>query len=219
MAILRLAFGHPKNQIQSSFGRNFRLECADWNALIGALNARAGMKADLVADFQSLPPQLKFAGALTFAALALMALDAGLTGLSPSEPPRTAPTRVEAPPPAGLRNLAYYPEQLAALTSMADFEPRADSGAAAIPAAEPAAPVARKPIRRVAATAPVRVPPPTGAPAAPPTPEAESPVRILGLSLPQPSAIGARVVAIRESASHLGEAARDLGGRIATFWR
>jgi hypothetical protein len=135
------------------------------------------MKAVLVADFQALPPRLKFAGALAFAALALMVLDAsvtGLTGLSPPDPPRTAPTRVEAPPPAGLRNLAYYPEQLAALTSMADFEPRADSGVTAIPAAESAAPVARKAIRRVA---------------------------------------------VRESASHPGEAARDLGARIATFWR
>ncbi len=180
------------------------------------------MKADLVADFQALPSRLKIAGALTFAALALMALDAGLVGLSPRDPPRTAPARVEAPPPAGLRNLAYYPEQLAALTSIADFEPRADSGVAAIPAAEPPGPVARKPIRHVAATAPVRVPRQADAPAAAPAPAtqaAESPVKILGLSLPQTTAIDARVVAVRESASHLGEAARDLGGRIATFWR
>jgi hypothetical protein len=181
------------------------------------------MKTNLVADFQALPSRLKIAGALTFGALALMALDAGLTTMSPRDPPRPEPTRVETPTPDGLRNLAYYPEQLAALTSMADFEPRADSGVAVIPVAEPPAPAARKPIRHVAAKAPARVPPPTDLAAAPPAGAAaqnvESPVKILGLSIPQGSAIGARVVAVRDSASHLSEAARDLGGRIATIWR
>jgi hypothetical protein len=182
------------------------------------------MKTNLVADFQALPSRLKIAGALTFGALAVVALDAGLTSMSPRDPPaRPEPTRVATPTPSGLRNLAYYPEQLAALTSMADFEPRADSGVAVIPAAEPLAPAARKPIRHVAAKAPARVPPPTDAAAAPPpgapAQNAETPVKILGLAIPQGSAIGARVVAVRDSASHLGEAARDLGGRIATIWR
>ncbi len=175
------------------------------------------MKANLAVDFQALPSRLKIFGALAFGALALVALDAGRARLPSPDPPRAAPTHVEAPPPAGLRNLAYYPEQLAALASMADFEPRADSGAVAIPAAEPAAPVARKPIRHVAARAHAPAP----AVAAPSTadPPVESRIKILGVSIPQASAIGARVVAVRNSASHLGEAARDLGGRIATFWR
>jgi hypothetical protein len=143
---------------------------------------------------------------------------------------RRAPRQgVEAPQPAGLRNLAYYPEQLAALTSMAEFEPRADGGATAVPAAEPPAAAAGKPIRHVTARArapePAVAPPSTARIQADPqtnpqaASQADNPVKVFGFAIPQAAAIGARVVAVRDSAFRLGEAAKELGGRIATYWR
>ncbi|MGO8738323.1 hypothetical protein [Rhodoblastus sp.] len=180
------------------------------------------MTANWVAEYQALPSRLKIAGALIVAALALTALDAALSAAPPPQTPQAAIARVEASAPGGLRNLAYYPEQLAALSSLTSFEPRADAGAPVPPpaAARPPAqiaPIAPKPARHAAIKASVRAAP---APApAPARQKIETPVKILGLAVPSPAAIGARVADFRDSASHFGEAALSLGGRITTFWR
>ncbi|MCI4680537.1 hypothetical protein K9U33_18095 [Rhodoblastus acidophilus] len=181
------------------------------------------MRANLEAEFETLPLRVKIGGAFAVAALALLGLD---TGLNASRPAPAAPPPAAAPAPAGLRNLAYYPEQLAVLASLSEFTPEAESGVAApSPAAVKPAPRAPPPkaLRRVEATTALRRPEATTAAAVvpPPGPAAASAIgsmKFLGLALPGSAAIGAQAASLRDGAAHLSEAALNLGSRLV-FWR
>ncbi len=119
--------------------------------------------------------------------------------------------------PAALRSYAYYPEQLAALQSLGQFQPIADAGqkTAVSPVAEDGKRARRtEPTAKLVAataapaslvsTALVR-----GSSVAAAPPARENPVKILGLPLP----------GLSDAAARWREAATDLGGRIASFWR
>jgi len=154
---------------------------------------------------------------LAAGALALLALDVGLE-LQPA--PVAQPSVVAAPvattsEPSSVHNLAYYPEQLAALNSLASFTPQADAGVAepAAPALKPPAPVGaiKPPARRadlaVKPAATVRAPAATQPP--------DRSVKLFGIPVPGAAEVFERVASLRESASHWGEAARDPVGKAA----
>ena len=81
-------------------------------------------------DFSNPPGRVKIAGLFVAGAIALAALDAGLA-LQPAPVPATTTAARLAPleESSGVHSLAYYPEQLAALNSLASFRPEAESGA------------------------------------------------------------------------------------------
>ncbi len=139
-------------------------------------------------------------------------------GFAPqAEKPPAAASRVamqEAP--AALRSYAYYPEQLAALQSLGQFQPIADAGQKAAPqavtlavAVRPAAGESKRRAEPAAKLVAVTTVPTPLAPAPPPAPENK--VKIFGLPLPgAPNLPGA---------AELGGHVADLGGKIANFWR
>ena len=107
---------------------------------------------------------------------------------------------------AALRSYAYYPEQLAALQSLGQFQPIADSGQKPAPQALALAVAVRpaagetKPGRRAEPTAKLAAA--TAIPA--PAPGSSSFPGVDGL---------------RDAATRWSEAAAGLGGKIASLWR
>jgi len=170
-------------------------------------------------DFDSLPSQVKIGGAFALAALALLALDAGLdAGPSAAVAAASAPATIESAAAAvapGPRNLTYYPEQLAALASLSSFQPTADfEPTGSIAPQDPA--VAPEPVHRP------DLKPASNALAAP-TAETESPaakpLRILGLAVPGSAEVGERMASLRDGAARWSEGFSALGGKIAALWR
>jgi hypothetical protein len=175
-------------------------------------------------DFSS-PGRVRIAAIFGAGALALLALDAGLK-LQPSPFPAPAPAvaRIAAPSETGgVHNLTYYPEQLAALNSLASFTPQANAGvaddgaapAAASPAAAalPAA-IEVRPVRRADQAAK-----PAAHAAAAPTPEADRAVRLFGVAVPGAAAVADGFARFKDSAAHWGESAWAASGRAASIWR
>jgi hypothetical protein len=118
------------------------------------------------------------------------------------KPPASAPRIAAQEAPAALRTYAYYPEQLAALQSLGQFQPIADAGqkpepqAVALAAAVRPAAGDAKAARRAEPTAKPAAAKAIPAPAAvAPSPAPENPVKIFS------------------------EAAAGLGGKIASLWR
>ncbi|WP_374547639.1 hypothetical protein [Rhodoblastus sp.] len=190
-------------------------------------------------DFSNPPGRVKIAGLFVAGAIALAALDAGLA-LQPAPVPATTTAARLAPPEesSGVHSLAYYPEQLAALNSLASFRPEAESGAGdiAAQAVSPPAPVlppvsqasaapgsgapsAAKSTRRVDQAA--KTTPPHAATASASTLAAAEPdsVRVFGVAVPGGAEIASRASSLRESAAHWGEATWELGAKAASFWR
>jgi hypothetical protein len=139
--------------------------------------------------------------------------------------------------PAALPVYSYYPEQLAALQSLSQFQPIADAGRKPEPVALAVAVTSKgvglnaapgvRPVRRP--DSPVKLAPVAAliAPAAAaPTPVPESP-KIFGLPLAGAAEIGGRVAGLRDTAANWGQAAvgmggqaaANLGGKIASLWR
>jgi hypothetical protein len=171
--------------------------------------------------------------ALALAGAAVGAAVLGFAGSSPSAP-GAAPDPIVAavaPPARGegpeMRSFAYYPEQLAALSSLSSFSPVSDPGR---PAAAPAtaapttvAPAAqRKPVR--SAESPRRAEPAPLASAALPAPGSASAVEpaqareagreglsVFGVALPRPGWPDGE--SLRRQAAHWGDAAASLPGR------
>jgi hypothetical protein len=179
------------------------------------------------------PGRVKIAAVLAAGAIALVALDAGLELRPAPAPTQTAVVRAFAPQEkaketSGLRNLAYYPEQLAALTSLSSFTPGPDAGLAdssAAAAARPSAPATEaKPARRAeappkaASPLAAREPAPTAAAvSAEPAPDRST--RFFGVAVPGATEIGDRVASLKVNASRWGESAWGLGGKLAGAWR
>jgi hypothetical protein len=189
-----------------------------------------------ISNHQVSPPpgRVKIAAVLGAGAIALMALDAGLELRPAPAPAQTSVARAFAPPDnakeaSGVRSLAYYPEQLAALRSLSSFTPGPDSGltdpSAAASAAHPSAPAPdARPVRRAEAAAKAASPLAAHAPApmAASTvaePATDRSVRLFGVAVPGATEFGDRIAALRESANRWGETAWGLGGKIAGVWR
>ncbi|MCW2286351.1 hypothetical protein M2323_002371 [Rhodoblastus acidophilus] len=124
------------------------------------------------------------------------------------------------------RSYAYYPEQLAALSSLNSFAPAADPGrpASAAPAPGPtAAPPARPPVRpaetRRAEPRAVARPAQPAAPAAEPAHNEDW--KVFGLAVPRPSWPDTK--GLREKAAGWGEAAASLPDKamagVSRLWR
>jgi hypothetical protein len=187
-------------------------------------------------NFPSSPKRARVAGAVCAGAVALLALDAGLEWPE-SQAPQPSPgvaRLTPAPESAGFKTLSYYPEQLAALSSLASFTPQASSGSSsgsidASPEFESVPPPAvSAPMRSDAKTARrIEQPAKSATPAstASATPSAASAEAVdrsakwFGVAVPGSAAIGDRVAAARDSAAKWGETAWGLGGKVATFWR
>ncbi|MGO9391549.1 hypothetical protein [Rhodoblastus sp.] len=155
---------------------------------------------------------------------------------SQAEKPPTVAFRITTQEaPAALRSYAYYPEQLAALQSLGQFQPIADAGQKAAPQpvtlADAAKPTAGESKRRAEPTAKLlaatAVPGPiVVAPFVPVAAAAhENTVKIFGLplpgapNLPAAAELGGHVARLQDTAEHWRAAATDFGGRIASFWR
>jgi hypothetical protein len=186
-----------------------------------------------ISNDQSPPPpgRVKIAAVLAAGAIALVALDAGLELRPAPTPTQNAVARAFAPQEhaketSGLRSLAYYPEQLAALTSLSNFTPGSDAGLAdpSASAAHPSTPVTdAKPVRRAEAAAKgasplvTRAPVPMAAVGGEPAPDRS--LRFFGVGVPGSTEFGDRVASMKENASRWGESAWGLGGKIAGAWR
>ena len=92
--------------------------------------ADGALRMNPISNDQVAPPpgRVKVAAVLAAGAIALVALDAGLELRPAPAPTQTSAARAFAPPDhaketSGVRSLAYYPEQLAALTSLSSFTP------------------------------------------------------------------------------------------------
>jgi hypothetical protein len=194
------------------------------------------LRMNPISNDQVAPPpgRVKVAAVLAAGAIALVALDAGLELRPAPAPTQTSAARAFAPPDhaketSGVRSLAYYPEQLAALTSLSSFTPGPDSGltdpSAAASAAHPSAPgTEAKPVRRAEAVAKVAPPlaaraPASMAAAVSAEPATDRSVKLFGIAVPGATEFGDRVAALRETASRWGESAWGLGGKIAGVWR
>lgn len=180
--------------------------------------------------FPKPPGRVKIAGVLCVGALTLLALDAGLKlQTAPAAPPRGAASVHPAVKPSGVRNLSYYPEQLAALTSLASFQPLADAGVPDAPlvdhALKPPAPVLTpgevKPLRRTESAAkpsPTLTPAATNATAAvaaPQEPPQDKSFKLFGWTAP-----GAELVSsMSDNAARWSASVWSLGGKAAGFWR
>jgi hypothetical protein len=186
------------------------------------------------------PGRVKIAAVFAAGAIALLALDAGLELRPALAPTQIAVTRAFAPQvkaqekateTSGVRSFAYYPEQLAVLTSLSNFTPGPESRVAdpladpSASAAHPSAPATdAKPARRTEAPAksasPLagRAPAPLAATIAS-EPAADRSVRLFGVTIPGAAEIGDRVAAVRENAGRWSESAWGLGGKIAGVWR
>jgi hypothetical protein len=197
------------------------------------------------------PGRVKIAAVLAAGAIALLALDAGLELRPALAPTQIAVERAFAPlekaqekakETSGVRSFAYYPEQLAALTSLSNFTPGPESSVAnplASSLADPspsavhpsASAIDARPVRRTEALAKSASPPAGRAPAslvatvAPlaATVSSESAtdrsVRLFGVAIPGAAEIGGRIAALRENASNWSESAWSLGGKIGGVWR
>jgi hypothetical protein len=172
---------------------------------------------------------------LLLAGAAALAAPLAFVLAAPPAPPAPEPMAAAvAPLPAGereTRSYAYYPEQLAALSSLSNFAPVADPGRPAAPAAAPVREpqAARPPVRpaeapRRAETRPAapRIAPAAAAPAAAPAPKDEW--SVFGLAVPKPGWPDGK--ALREKAAGWGEAAASLpdkalalGAGFARLWR
>jgi hypothetical protein len=182
------------------------------------------------------PGRVKIAAVLAAGAIALLALDAGLELRPALAPAQIAVASAFSPQEkaretSGVRSFAYYPEQLAALTSLSNFTPGPESRVAdplaspSASAAHPSAPATdARPARRAEAQAksasPLtgRAPAPLAATFAS-EPAMDRSVRIFGVTIPGAAEIGDRVAAVRENASRWSESAWGLGGKIAGVWR
>jgi hypothetical protein len=253
---------HQKAGKLSRFSRNGFVE---WPRLMSKARrhfAPAPAQADGVprmncisSDQISPPPgRVKIAAVLAAGAIALLALDAGLELRPALAPTQIAVSRAFAPPEkaqekaketSAVRSFAYYPEQLAALTSLSNFTPGPESRVAdplADPSADSAHPSASaidpRPARRAETLAKPSSPPAGRAPAsfaatiaplaatvAPlaATVASESAtdrsVRLFGVAIPGAAEIGGRIAALRENASNWSESAWSLGGKIGGIWR
>jgi hypothetical protein len=148
---------------------------------------------------------------------------------APSPAPAPEPTAAPAAPLAHsegeTRSYAYYPEQLAALSSLNSFAPVADPGQPKTsPAPGPtAAPPARPRPTEARRTEPRPVARPNAPAAAPvaPEPERNEDWKILGLSVPKPGWPDTKN--LREKAAGWGEAAASLPGKamsgVTRLWR
>jgi hypothetical protein len=189
------------------------------------------------------PGRVKIAAVLAAGAIALLALDAGLELRPAHAPTQIAVSRAFAPQEKAqekanetstVRSFAYYPEQLAALTSLSNFTPGPESKVAD-PLADPAHPSASaidaRPIRRAETLVKPTSPPAGRAPAslaatvAPlaATVSSESAtdrsVRLFGVTIPGAAEISGRISALRENAGNWSESAWSLGGKIGGIWR
>ncbi len=132
-----------------------------------------------------------------------------------------APRAIAEDSSAPLRTYAYYPEQLAALQSLSQFQPFADAGERPVTQAAPLArlgAVETKAARRAepgAKTAMAATAPQTTASA----PESKNATKFFGMPLPDASDLGGRVAGLRETAARWGETAAGWGGNIAKLWR
>jgi hypothetical protein len=184
-------------------------------------------------DFPPPPRRVGIAGALGAGALAMLALDVGLElQTAPAAPVAAAVTATAHVQPSNLRTVSYYPEQLAALTSLSTFQPVADAGVAEDsfadgamkPPAQTMAPGEVKPLRH-AETAAKSAPaasalPETGADAKTGAAQAAAPpldrsVKLFGVTAP-----GADLVAsLNDHAARWGAAVWGLGGKVSGMWR
>jgi hypothetical protein len=175
------------------------------------------------------PKRMRIAAVFGAGAFALLALDAGLK-LQPSSAPAPAPAAparfAAASATGGVHTLTYYPEQLAALNSLASFTPQANAGVAetradAAPAVKPPAVAALpaaidvKPARRAEPAAKAAA----AAPVAPPSTDANRAVRVFGFAVPGAAEVAEKVSGFKDGAAHWGESAWAASGRLASFWR
>jgi hypothetical protein len=171
---------------------------------------------------------LAAAGFYVGAVFALAGLPAFRDAAEPEH--AAAAPRIAVEPAPALLVYHYYPEQLAALQSLGQFQPIADAGnkptpqAVAVVAAPKAVDPEARPVRRLDQPSKFAVAP-VAAPAAPavtaPAPES---AKIFGLplpaaSLPYAAEIGGHFAALRDTAAHWGETAAGLSGSIASLWR
>lgn len=171
-------------------------------------------------DFPPPPRRVGIAGAFGAGALAILALDVGLElQTSPAAPTAVAVTAKAPSQPSNLRNVSYYPEQLAALTSLSTFHPVADSGVAQEllvdgamkPTAVTMAPGEGKPLRHAEATAksvPATGPDSKTGAAHAAAPSQDKSAKLFGVTAP-----GADLVA------SLSAAVSGLGGKVSGLWR
>jgi hypothetical protein len=173
------------------------------------------------------PKRMRIAAVFGAGAFALLALDMGLK-LQPSSVPAPSPVAparfAAASANGGVHTLTYYPEQLAALNSLASFTPQANSGletrAEATPAVKPQALAALpaaievKPSRRAEPAAKA-----AAAPAAPPASDANRAVKVFGFAVPGAAEVAEKVSSFKDGAAHWGESAWAASGRLASFWR
>jgi hypothetical protein len=196
------------------------------------------------------PGRVKIAAVLAAGAIALLALDAGLELRPALAPTQIAVARAFAPleksqekakETSGVRSFAYYPEQLAALTSLSTFTPGPESKVAdpsVDSTHQSASAMDARPVRRAETLAKPASPPAGRAPAsfaATITPLAatvaplaatvssesatDRSVRLFGVAIPGAAEIGGRIAALRENASNWSESAWSLGGKIGGIWR
>lgn len=155
-------------------------------------------------------------------AIALLSLDAGLK-LQPLPAPAPAVTRIAvASDAAGVHNLTYYPEQLAALNSLASFTPQANAGVTDDRSTPNVAPPALAALPAAIEVKPVRRPdqkPAAARAAAASAPETDRAVRVFGVAVPGSAEVAERFSGLRDSAAHWGESAWAASGRAASFWR
>jgi hypothetical protein len=212
------------------------------------LISRRGPRMNRQPSQFSLSAALRTAVAGAFCVGAVFAL-AGLPGFRPAQEPEqhAATPRMEMrAASAALPVYSYYPEQLAALQSLSQFQPIADAGhkpepqpvALAVvvtsksaglnaapeirPVRRPDSPVKLAPVAALTAPVPAKA---ATTPAAV-APAAESP-KIFGVPLAGAAEIGGRVAGLRDTAANWGQAAvgmggqaaASLGGKIASLWR
>jgi hypothetical protein len=170
------------------------------------------------------PRRVKIAGALGSAALALLAFDAALELQNvPAAQPVVVADAVVTAHPANVQTVSYYPEQLAALDSLATFHPSADS-AAARPLESATTPADAKPIRHAEAAKilgpakAAQAAKTAAAPMAAPSPQSDS-VRIFGVAVPGAESIGGYVASAGDAAARWTATVTSLGGKLPGFWR
>jgi hypothetical protein len=172
--------------------------------------------------------RVKIAGAASAGLFALLALGQ-MYGAEPLSPPAPAlaPRIASDEAPAALRSYSYYPEQLAALHSLSNFQPIADAGEKPATQVAPSVVAAKaaatdvKLVRRPDSAVKIAVAPPAPVLAAPQAAPSvpDQPTKVFGLPLPGAPDIGGRVAGMRDTAANWGKAVAGFGGKIVSFWR